>query len=153
MLKQLITMKFGPCQVFSLKNMVSAYAETNYFNETLIRPLFKDLRLLLVTLGTLFTMLNKSDVEIFKEVSMGGRFGKYADAELAQIRGVINGIHLELEYGLRVTGWRRDMSDDFFKKRHHGNTVMESMSRSVMAWLSRNMPLCLKNWSTRVVLP
>ena len=30
---------------------------------------------------------------------------------------------------------------------------MESMSRSATTWLSRNMPLCLNNWSTSVVLP
>ncbi len=27
------------------------------------------------------TTLNKSDAQIFKEVSMGGRFGKYGDAK------------------------------------------------------------------------
>ncbi len=32
-------------------------------------------------------MLNKSDTKIFKEVPMGGRFGKYGDAKRnAQIR-------------------------------------------------------------------
>ncbi|RLB82924.1 MAG: hypothetical protein DRH17_03990 [Deltaproteobacteria bacterium] len=35
----------------------------------------------------LLTRSNGSDVEIFKEVSMGGRFGKYGDAKRkAQIR-------------------------------------------------------------------
>jgi hypothetical protein len=37
--------------------------------------------------GTLLTRLNKSAVKIFKEVSMGGRFGKYGDVKRrAQIR-------------------------------------------------------------------
>ena len=38
-------------------------------------------------------MLNKSDVEIFKEVSMGGRFGKYGDARahLAVVMDMLKG--------------------------------------------------------------
>lgn len=40
-------------------------------------------------LGTLLSMLNKPGSKIFKEVSMGDRFGKYADAKRkAQIRRI-----------------------------------------------------------------
>ncbi len=56
-------------------------------------------------------------------INIHGSVYYLADAELAEIRRIIYGIDLELEQGLRVTGWRRDMCDDFFKKRHHGSTV------------------------------
>ena len=37
-------------------------------------------------MGTLLTELNKSDVEVFKELSTGGRFGKYGDDR--RVKGV-----------------------------------------------------------------
>ena len=56
-------------------------------------------------------------------IDIHGAVYHLADAELAQIRGVIDGVHLELKHGLRVTGRRWDMGDDFFKERRHGSTV------------------------------